>query len=394
MSPRSHTLKSARPAVHPAVVFAVILLPVGITGTFGPVIGPLVQGPGLGSNITVYMNGTLQAGSLLGNHSGNRFFEVVLSDVLTPTSVLRSLGSFLNSTPIGIVRFGGTGDGYNPTTQVNYQPPSSGSGTFVGTHQQLWNLTWFKSWCASQTPRCAWLSYLPGEENDTKAALHYANWYHKVLGLAPTYWEFGNEPTQWKHFGLNMSKWSTTDTLQPSAIAYATMVKNYIAAITAVYPNDKFIGLEAACACNKLMASTVAQVDGSKIVGMAYHSYPSSSISSSQLTGFYSLLNSSASINSSSGRYRAAILGGCPSCKALPVELGEYQAGPFSAFSPFINTYAGAPWYAASVIQAIQANLSAITLYNSNNLYNVNSSTPTFQGLLYSRILNNMTMGL
>ena len=376
-----------------ALVLTVVILPIGVTGALGPVIGPLVEGPGLGTNAVIYLNGTLQAGSLLGSHSGGRFYEVVLSDALTPVKVLRQLGSYLNTTPIGVVRFGGTGEGYNPTTQVNYLPPASGSGAFVATPQALWNLTWFKAWCTSKTPDCAWLSYLPGEENDTKAAVHYAKWYHSVLGLAPTFWEFGNEPTQWKHFGLNMSKWSTADALQPTAIGYAIMVKNYIAAISAIYPQDQFIGLEAACACNKLMASTTAEVDGAKIAGIAYHSYPSSPISSSQLSGFYGLLNSTASINSSSTRFKTAVNSLCTTCKGLPVELGEYQAGPFSAFSPFINTYAGAPWFATSVIQAIQSNLSAVAIYNSNDLYNTTSSTATYQGLLYNRIFNNMTMG-
>ncbi|HZY92454.1 MAG TPA: hypothetical protein VFG07_06760 [Thermoplasmata archaeon] len=382
-----------RATVSPAAVFFFLVVPLGVSGILGWNGSLTVPSGAIGNLSFPSVNGTLQNASYVGTHQANRFYEVVLSDVLTPTKVLASLGAYLNSTPVGLVRFGGTGDGYDPTTQVNYVAPTTGVGAYVATSQLLWNLTWFKSWCLSTTPHCDWLSYLPGEENDTRAAVHYARWYHQVLGLAPTIWEFGNEPTQWSHYGKNMSNWSTADALQPTSTAYSTMVHNYIHAVAALYPNDQFMGLEAACACNRLMAASTAQVDGARVIGMAYHSYPSSPTSGTVLSAFYALLNSSGSIPFTSARYRTNVLSNCPTCAGLPVELGEYQAGPFSSFSPFIGTYAGAPFYAASIIQAMDANLSAITVYNSNNLFNVSTLQPSFEGLLYQRMLNNMTMG-
>ncbi len=382
-------------SAYTATAIGLVLLSLGLSGSLIGIVQqpsfPVNPAPNTGT--TVYVNGTLNSGKVLGTHYANPFYEVVLTDALFTTKALRSLGSYLNSTPVALVRFGGTGEGYNPTTQINYLPPSSGSGSYVATAQQLWNYTWFKAWCLSKTPHCAWLGYLPGEENDTKAAVHFAKWFHSVLGLAPTYWEFGNEPTQWRHFGKNFSTWSTADALQPSAIGYATMVHNYITAVRAVFPNDQFIGLEASCACNKQFAAYTAKVDGSLITSLAYHSYPSSSTSSTLLTGFYGLLSSSANISSSSARFRSGVTLYCTTCTNLPVELGEYQAGPFSSFSPFSVQFAGAAFFGASVVQAMQSNLTSLAAYNTNSLYNVTLNTPTYEGMFYQRILTNMTMG-
>ncbi|HZY92455.1 MAG TPA: hypothetical protein VFG07_06765 [Thermoplasmata archaeon] len=380
-------------SAHPAWVALAVLLPLAVSGTLGAAVGPTSVSPGLGLTLVRAVNGTLQSGSYVGTHLAGPFFDIVFTDVSTPTSSLLHFGSYLNSTPIGVMRFGGSGEGYDPTAQVNYEPPSSGTGRYVASHEQLWNLTWFKSWCLSRTPHCSWLTYLPGEENDTRAAVHFARWYHQVLGFAPTFWEFGNEPSQWTHFGKNLTNWSTTDALPPSALGYATMARSYIAAVSALYPKDQFLGLEAACACNAPMTSSTAQLNAHHLSAMAYHSYPSSSTSSIHLSAFYALLTSTGGIPSSSARYRSAVAASCSACTNLPVELGEYQAGPFNAFSPFAATYAGAPFMAASIIQALQANLSALTVYNLDSLFDAASSTPTFEGLLYQRILANLTMG-
>jgi hypothetical protein len=384
----SYHYRAAHRSALPAIIPLVLLIPSSITGLVLS-----VPGPGGVILVGAHSTGTLAAGPSLGTHFDAPLYEVVLSDDQVGIRALDSLGAYLNSTPVSVIRFGGQGASYDPTTETNYLPPSTGSGAYVATSQQLWNLTWFKSWCDSRTPHCDWLVYLPGEENNTAAAVHYARWFHTILGLAPTDWEFGNEPSQWTHFGKNMSTWTTTDALQPTAIGYATMVHDYIAAVTAIYPHDKFIGLEAACACNTKLAAETAQIDGSLIAGMAYHSYPSSLTSSTVVSGLYALLSSSGNITSTSARFRGAVASGCPTCGDIPVGLGEYQAGPFSAFSPLAAAYPGAPFIAASVIEAIRANLSTFSVYDSDSLFNLSSGSATFQGVLYDSILANMTMG-
>jgi hypothetical protein len=383
-------------AVSPAAIAFVALLSVGMSGALGAGLSPLVNSAGSAGPIaspSPSVTATLQNGSYLGTHASAQFYAVVFSDVQTPTRELVKIGAFLNTTPVSEIRFGGSGDGYDPTTQTLYHPPRSGQGRYVATHEVLWNLAWFKSWCRSTTPHCVWLSYLPGEENDTRAAIHTARWFHQVLGFAPTFWEFGNEPTLWTHYGKNISTWSTSDNRAVTAADYSVMVRNYIAAVSALYPGDQYVGVESACACNGLLAGASANAASAHFAAIAYHSYPSSSTSSRQVGAFYGLLSSTADILSSAARFRQNIVASCSGCASVPVELGEYQAGPYYAFSPLAGTYSGAPFLAVSAIQAIQANLAAFTVYNTDALFDGSTGTPTFEGLLYQRILNNLTMG-
>ena len=358
--------------------------------------GTIPSGGGLGGivapNLALNVAATAALGSFVGSHGANQFWGIEMTDDATPTRVLTLAGAYLNTTPISWFRFGGDGAAYDPTTQTLYNPPASGSGTLVPAPTLLWNLTWFKSYCLSR-PTCHWLMSLPGEENDTAAAVHYATWFHSVLGLAPTRWEFGNEPSQWTDYGVNLTRWSTSAFLKPSAAAYATMVGDYARAVAAHFPRDAFVGLEAACACNKLLAEDTGASDYPLLAGMAYHSYPTIPGSNTSLNQFYGVLRSSANLTASALKFRSSVELNCAACGRLPIDLGEYQAGPFHAFSPFIQTYAGAPWLAASIIQALDANLSSFTLFDWNTLYNASASNVTWEGKLYQRLLPNLTMG-
>ncbi|MCI4355513.1 MAG: hypothetical protein L3K06_09170, partial [Thermoplasmata archaeon] len=214
-------------------MFAVVLLIV-------PVVSPLQTGPdGYGLLVVgPVRNATIAGGPMIGIHAANPFFSIVFKDGGLSTPTLMALGSFFNSTPITVFRFGGPGEAYDPTTSTFFAPPSSGGGTYVASHTppSAWNFSWMKSWCNSRTPHCAWLGYLPAELNNTQAAVHMAQWFHNVVGFVPTYWQFGNEPDHWTHYGKNRTMWSTNDNLTPTGIAYATMVRNYINAVSAKFP--------------------------------------------------------------------------------------------------------------------------------------------------------------
>lgn len=338
------------------------------------------------------LNATVGLGAYLGTHYANPFYAVVFNDDNTPSPTLAQFGAFFNTTPITWFRFGGNGSSYDPTTGTYYAPPAGG-GAYEATSDAVWNLTWFKSWCGSRTPACQWLGYLPAEQNNTTLAVHVAEWYHAQLGFAPQLWQLGNEPTGWTHYGLNLTHWATTDSLTPTSVAYATMARDYIAAVGAMYPLDRFVGIEASCGCDASEASATAAAVGDKVAAMAFHVYPSTSGSTSSLGGFYGALESPTNLTSQTDRFAAAIAGACATCASLPLQVGEYQSGPVPSFSPFASTYAGAPFLGASVIQAITANVSMFTVYNSGSLFNPARDAPTFEGLLYQRILANLTMG-
>lgn len=341
----------------------------------------------------VTLNATISAGPVVGHHLSSPFFAVVFTaSNMTSPDLIRT-GSFLNSTPITWIRFGGSGESYDPTTQTLYVPPPNG-GQYAPVHDPLWNLSWFQSWCYSLTPHCDWLTYLPGQENNTAAAVHYANWFHTVARFAPTEWELSNEPELWTHFGRNFSQWSTTDSLVPSGLGYAVMVRSYISAVSALFPQDQFIGIEAACAiCDRTMVPSTAALAGPSLAAMAYHSYPTLPASSTDLQAFYSTLVGPTALASTLGGFQGLYRNQCASCSTIPTQIGEYQAGPPTGFSPFSAEYPGAAFLGASVIQALESDLETFTVFNVQMLYEANTNTVTPEGLLYQRFLANMTMG-
>jgi hypothetical protein len=335
---------------------------------------------------------TLTIGGDIGSHLDAPFQAVVLTTTGLGPNSARELGQFFNSTPITVFRLGGGLDEYDPITGIDYQPPADG-GRYVAVADVIVNLTWFQSWCDSRVPTCEWIGSLPAEQNNTTLAVQYAQWYHSVLGFAPTYWQFGNEPIAWTHYGEDLSTWSTTDHSVPTGPGYAAMVKNYIQAISHLFPQDRYIGMEDNCACNPSMVADTTAQDGGQISAMAYHSYPWDQDSSTNLSQYLGALSGVRNITTTSAHMRMLDAEGCSTCGRIPIELGEYNAGPVPVHSPFSMQYPGAPFLAASWIQAIDANVSMFTVFELGWLYNSTSARVLPQGLLYQRILENVTMG-
>ncbi|MCI4336453.1 MAG: hypothetical protein L3K17_04560 [Thermoplasmata archaeon] len=383
------------PRFVPAIAVLAVLL---VAANPVPTITPTALPPGEGLRVPSTIEPahawvSLSVGGSAGTHDANPFFAVAYGETGNSATTHTNQGLFYNSTPITWYRLTGGGDGYDPTNQTSYIPPPSGVGHYVASPGELVNFTAFKSWCNSRTPRCEWLSYLPAEENNTTYAVHYAEWFHTVLNFAPTLWEFGNEPAGWTHYGINLTDWSTRDNSQPTNEDYATMVQDYITAVSAVYPHDKFVGIESSCACDPSFISETASEVGTQVVAMAYHDFPGSNASTTNLSQFYWALTTKSNITNSSAHFRSLIAPACPSCARLPVQLGAYQAGPSGNLSPFAATYAGAPFVAASVIQSLLSNQSMFTLFASGSLFNTTTGNISAQGYLYQRIFANMTMG-
>jgi hypothetical protein len=373
-----------------ALAVVVILLSGAVPNGFAALPG------GVGSSLPI--GGPYPAiaslGAYVGTHYADPFYAVVFADAGLGPGSATDLGRYFNSTPFTWFRLSDGGAGYDPSTQIAWVPPASGVGHYVPQYGNQINLTWFKSWCYSRTPHCNWIAALPGEQNNTTGAVHLAEYYHNVLHFVPTAWEIGNEPSAWTHYGINATKWSTTDNSVPSGLAYATMVRNYIAAVTKVFPSDKFIGIEANCACNPAFVTTTAQIDGSKVMAMAYHSYPWANDSSNKTSQFMGALQApTRNLSYTADRMRQLDSANCTTCANLPIEVGEYNAGPVPDHSPLAMNYSGAPFIAASVIQALQANVSMFTLFSLSWLYNSSDSVLHPEGMLYQDILSNMTMG-
>jgi len=324
-------------------------------------------------------------------HFGTPFFAVTvqLGGLSTPT--LQTLGAYFNSTPITTFRIGGGGEGYDPTTQTYYKAPAAG-GTFTANHNEVLNYTWIKSWCYSRVPHCDWLAYLPGEENNTQAALHAAQYFHNVLHFVPTYWEFDNEPNHWTHYGKNRSQWSTSDASTPSALGYAVMVRNYIAAISAVFPSDKFIGVEIGCDCFANYITATARLNP-HVAAMAYHTYPGPKLTASTLNEFYGSLSSRQNLSATTSHFLANIQAQCSQCGNISLQVGEYQTGPPVNHSAYALRYPGAAWITASVVEALETNLSMFTEFDDSWLIDSATGAVLPEGVAYQQILKNLTMG-
>jgi hypothetical protein len=334
---------------------------------------------------------SLSSGAYEGFHLSSPFYAV---NYIASGSQAKfaAAGTYYNATPLTVYRIGGGGEGYDPTTSTLYSPPATG-GKFIPSSATIVNFTLFKAWCYSHTPHCEWMTYLPAEENNTTAAVHWATYFHQVLKFVPTFWMFGNEPVAWTHYGKNQSLWSTRDALTPTPLDYATMVKNYIAGVAKSFPSDRFIGIESGCSCDWQMIGETVALNGGKVAAVAYHEFPSLNQNTSTPAQVFGALLSSTNISNAVAQVRTTVTGSCSTCTKLPIEIGAYQVGPSGSLSPLAMQYPGAVFAAASVIQAIAANASMFTLFSSTYLYNSSSQALLPQGVLYSALLSNMTMG-
>src|SRR5579871_5396239 len=99
----------------------------------------------------------------------------------------------------------------------------------------------FVHWCLPV--RCQAIVQLPGEIGSPSTAAYLVNYIENVVGFHPAYYEIGNEPALWKHYGIPWSNWTSTQRVKVTAMGYAHLVQNYTAAIRGVDPDAQIIGL-------------------------------------------------------------------------------------------------------------------------------------------------------
>ncbi|MCI4321414.1 MAG: PKD domain-containing protein [Thermoplasmata archaeon] len=313
----------------------------------------------------------------------------------TCISTSSAVTSYLASSPFTWVRYGQQTDACNISADRSY------SANGVASPGCGFDLTALKTWCDSTTPHCHAILSLPGENNNSREDAAIAQWIVHAVGFQPDYWSIGNEPTGWNHYGIAWTHWRSTDHSRASPLAYALDVKGAIAAVSAVDPGAKFIGIEAACSCNTAWFQDVAKVDGPNLAAVAVHNYPSSGASQEKLAQFYGPLAGPDNITNSVAAVRTAIAGECSGCGKLPVFVNEYNAGPGWAPSNFAGTYANAVFLAASVSQALTANVSQLTMFNLESSSTTRlgyallgyHGAPGPSGTLFSGILRHLAKG-
>lgn len=387
------------------VAFALIVAAV-LAGAFGPgmvegwTAGPIAAGaathPGVTPGVSVAGVASTLGVPTLAATTPSTFWSIdAQTTCANCISTNASTKAFLATTPFTWVRYGAGTDACNETTGTSY------SDAGVASTGCAFSVSALKTWCNGLTPHCHAVLSLPGENNNSAEDANIAQYIVKTIGFQPDYWSIGNEPTGWTHYGIAWTKWRTTDASAPTPIAYAFDVKAAIAAVAAVDPGAKFIGLEAACSCNTAWFQDVVAVNGAMLSAIAYHSYPSTGSTTETVAQFLSPLTGSSNLTGSYAAVRAAISGHCTKCGTLPIFVNEYNAGPGWGASTLGGTYANAVFLAASVTQALTANVTQLTTFNlqtsSTTTYGFSllngRSTAGPTGILFSQFLRYLAVG-
>jgi hypothetical protein len=296
----------------------------------------------------------------------------------------------VQGTPITYVRWpgGAIADRFNMSTGAVYFPSSTAPT----------NESEFVTWCRSVG--CQAILQVPGEiDSPSTAAWEVAYTEHR-LGFSPAYWEIGNEPGLWTHFGQPWSAWKSSRTSTATPQTYAELVHQYIAAMRAVDPSIRIIGLPGvglgAYFDPAWISSTVA-VNGPNLSAVAIHVYPAQSgPSHPTLSAFFASLSGRSSISVRMVADDQAIAAACPTCGPIAVfvtELGSGSQGGGS-WGSYMSGYPEVPFVAAELSQAVASNVTSTELYCLEGTYSGSLFGPTGRAhpldLLYADLLSHL----
>ena len=297
----------------------------------------------------------------------------------------------LNATPISYLRWpgGATVDSYNFTANRIY----NANGSYYTPPS---NESQFVSWCRSV--KAGAIVQLPAEINDPATARYYVAYTIQTLKFHPAYWEIGNEPALWTHFGTPWSKWTASQNVNATPSTYAAVVHSYVAAIRSVDPVGRILGLAGVGTGgygeDGWIRASVA-LNGRNISAVAIHVYPAGGTNAAgnvTLSKFYDTLEGKSSLEYRVPKDRAAITSACPTCSRIQLfvtELGTgTQGGPYATY---MSSFASVPFLAAEVAEAMTANLPNVDLFAlqsnySGSLLNT-SGSPSITYALYSQML-------
>ena len=303
-------------------------------------------------------------------------------------------GAAFNATPLVFLRWpGGTiADQYNYTANRIY----GDGGTYYSPPT---NESKFIAWC--RTVSCGAIFQLPAEIDSPSTAAYYVAYTERTLGFSPSYWEIGNEPAQWTHFGSGWANWTSTQNVNATPGTYAQVVHDYISAIRAVDANAKFVGLPGvgtgAYNENVWIQATVKS-NGPNLSAVGIHVYPaggSTVAGNVTVAAFAQTLLGKASLTHRIPVDAAAIRSACPKCKPIGIfvtELGSgTQGGPYTGY---MGRFADVPYLSAEIAQAMLQGVPNLDLFAFESSYSGSilnaSGVPTQTYTLYSQVLDHL----
>lgn len=304
----------------------------------------------------------------------------------------------LNQTPVRLVRWpgGALADRLDPLGAADSGRIFFDNGTWVPADTSL---AQFVAWCRSV--QCSSIVSVPLEVDNSSYATSLARYLVTTLGFTPTYWELGNEPARWSHFGLAWERWTLTQDLAPTAAQYATAATAYVTAIRGVEPAAKFLapgGVGFGGVNETTWITTLAGQLGRSLSGISVHVYPAGNLAPGSPPGsLASTLTSAGGIPTRVEADREAAAAACPTC-ALPIFLDEFGSETGNSTVGLISGFPLSPYVAAELLQALQANVSSAELWLFQSGYPAawfgpdGSARPTFG--LYTSIFSNLSTQL
>jgi hypothetical protein len=293
------------------------------------------------------------------------------------------------------------------TTPINWfvWPAGKIADTYNMSSGQLWtngipsqqtvNETGFVRWCTSTD--CHAIFTVPGEIDSPSTAAWMVTYTEKVLGFHPALWEVGNEPYGWEHFGIPWNQWSATDSSNVTPAVYAQVVHSYIAAMRAVDPTARFIGLPGVGAGSKpdtaWLTDTVS-LNGPNLTAVAIHDYPAErGPPGATLAAFFqTLTNAKTNMQTRITTDEATVAAACPSCR-LEFFVDEFGSGTGvgGGWQTYMDTYPQVPYVAAELDIMMATNVSNADLFDLRSSYNGSLFNSTGIALpldsLYTQIL-------
>ena len=269
---------------------------------------------------------------------------------VAPTHVFNvSDARLVGDTPARFLRFPGglVAEWMNWTSGVLTEP----NGTTVSTTTSI---AAFVAGC--ETIGCDAILDLPAEIDEPSTAAYYVAYTESTLGFHPAYWEIGNEPAGWTHFGQPWSQWGTPGTgLTPHQ--YALLVRNYTAAIRQVDPSTPILGL----AAGEQQQPTawippLLALDGKELAGISIHEYPAvpTPVLVTPVQYFATLAQGRYAIPSVVPDYLSTIAASCTGCSLSLFldEVGTSDGNP-GAYAGYGSSFDGALYEAAEVTQLL-----------------------------------------
>jgi len=298
-------------------------------------------------------------GSLLSLYPEFLGVNVRADSPLSPSSA-----TLLNSTDVRMVRWpgGAIADRFDPLGNGDRGLVYNDSGA---TQAPATTLAQFVAWCESLT--CEAVITLPAEIGNVPEALAIVNYTEKTLAFHPTFWEMGNEPALWKHFGIPWSQWNTSQASTPTPSQYSNVVNRFVRAIRSVDDQTGILGLGGVGKGGSGQASWISSVvgpNGPNLSAVAIHVYPAGTgFPLDDLSAWFGSLSGSASIASRVQAADDTLRTTCSSC-SISVLVDEFQAGTGLTAAEALSGGFLATYVAAEIVQALPLPVTSLDYYD------------------------------